>query len=683
MLQKKFIKTITHSLFFFILILLIRVNIFSEEKRNSISLGDIIVTDTSKDKNFQTGDVELDETTSFCTIIRSESFEGKIENLSEVIEKEAGIQVKQSGGLGSYSSVSLRGVSSQQVLVFIDGIPLNEASGGGVNLGNIPISDIELIEIYRGITPINFARASFGGVINIRTKRKGTKKIMVNSSTGFGSFNTYTLSAFLSHKPGKFDYTINADYLSSDNDYKIFFDPTPLFNNGDEGWEKRQNSQFDQNNLLSKFGFNFTPDLRIDISNQFFIKDQGIPNTNNRKVNRASLSTTRNLSNIRFTINNISPYHFNTVARADYSYKKEEWYDVGNWVGIGQQHEKYTTTTYGYNHFFEWPTEYYIFYAVFDVHQEDFMAKNLLESNSSQYNPSSRLSYSIGIGSNIILLNEKLFVNPAFRYHYIFDKLEIGTETLLTDYRGRSQSKSYFDPQIGIKSNILKWLTLKTNLAKYTREPSFFELFGDRGQFYGNSELIAETGINIDAGCEIKTEFKNKLLNRIVFSSSYFQSIIKDLIVNTYHAGGVGTSENISKASIQGIEASLIMDILKHFTLCGNYTWQEAMNYSKNDDSDNKKIPGKFLNSLMGKFEIKYKLAKIDYEFVFENGMYYDSPNNLKARDKIEHNLGASLTIWDLTFTFKAKNLGNNHYEDFNSFPQPGRSYYCTVKYSF
>lgn len=122
-------------------------NGFAQTDSKPVTLDAVVVTAEKSDSDFQTGDVDTEQTPAFFSVIKREQFEGKMENLSEIIEKEAGVQIRQSGGLGSFSTVSLRGSSSEQVVIYMDGVPLNEASGGGVNLANISLSDIASVEI--------------------------------------------------------------------------------------------------------------------------------------------------------------------------------------------------------------------------------------------------------------------------------------------------------------------------------------------------------------------------------------------------------------------------------------------------------------------------------------------------------------------------------------------------------
>ena len=104
----------------------------ADESQKTTTLGTVVVTAEQDQPDYETGDVDLEETTGFVTVIEREAFEGKMEDLAEVLQNEAGVQVRQAGGLGSFSTVSLRGSSSDQVMVFMDGVLLNDASGAGL-----------------------------------------------------------------------------------------------------------------------------------------------------------------------------------------------------------------------------------------------------------------------------------------------------------------------------------------------------------------------------------------------------------------------------------------------------------------------------------------------------------------------------------------------------------------------
>ena len=62
------------------------------------------------------------------------------------------MRVVQYGGLGAFSTVSLRGAPAGQVAVYLDGVPLTSAAHGVVNLADLPVTAIERIEVYRGLS---------------------------------------------------------------------------------------------------------------------------------------------------------------------------------------------------------------------------------------------------------------------------------------------------------------------------------------------------------------------------------------------------------------------------------------------------------------------------------------------------------------------------------------------------
>jgi iron complex outermembrane receptor protein len=260
---------------------------FAEQGKAAVVLDAVVVTAKGSEDVLQTGDVDTEQTSASVVVIEREQFEGKIEGLAEVIEKEAGIQVRQSGGLGSYSSVSLRGSTSDQVMVFLDGILLNSGSGGGVDLSTISLSDVESIELYKGTSPLNFGKASIGGVVNIKTIRS-KQGLNVNAGVGYGSFNARRANGFVNHKPGRFDYLVSVETFSSDNDYEIVNNQGTQYYPDDDTVEPVHNGDFSQINLLGKAGYDLSDKSRVALLHQYFTKDQGLPSWDNKEDAKTS-----------------------------------------------------------------------------------------------------------------------------------------------------------------------------------------------------------------------------------------------------------------------------------------------------------------------------------------------------------------------------------------------------------
>jgi iron complex outermembrane receptor protein len=450
----------------------------AQTDQETASMDAIVVTAQRPTRSQETGDVNLDATPSFYSLITREEFEGKVESLAEVIEKEAGVQVRQAGGLGSFSTVSLRGSTSDQVLVFLDGILLNDASGGGVDLSTVSLSDVESIEIFRGTTPAAFGRSSIGGVVNIRTLRS-QKGIHGSLNAGCGSFDTWKFSGLLNHKPGKWDYLISADHLKSDNDFEFLNDKGTHRNPDDDEVERRHNAQFRESNLLAKAGYDLTEEVRLDFMDQWFSKKQGLPTWNNSESAETSFETERNIATLKLTANDLGPYHFNTSTFLDYTHKVEEYDDSEGQVGLGKQLNRYTTDRFGGHCVGEWHTPWNTLSFMLDAQRETYLPEDLLKSDN-EFGESVRDTFSIGMQDTLYLFQERVVVVPALRYTHIHDERRSAV-----DMWGRSQENSTetidsWSPQLGVKYQPLEILTLKSNIGQYVREPSFFELFGDR-----------------------------------------------------------------------------------------------------------------------------------------------------------------------------------------------------------
>lgn len=95
------------------------------------------------------------------------------------------------GGPGSLISPSIRGSSAEQVLVLLDGIPLNGVFAGTVDLSTIPIDDVERIEVLRGPFSAIYGSGALGGVISIVTRRRAAPSL----AAGGGSLGTVSLAA--------------------------------------------------------------------------------------------------------------------------------------------------------------------------------------------------------------------------------------------------------------------------------------------------------------------------------------------------------------------------------------------------------------------------------------------------------------------------------------------------------
>jgi outer membrane cobalamin receptor len=92
-------------------------------------------------------------------------------DLADLLAGIAGLQVRRYGGLGSEALPSIRGSTSAQVQVLVDGLPLADAQDGGVDLSRLPLARFASAEIYRGYVPARFGGGGGAGAVNLVTRR--------------------------------------------------------------------------------------------------------------------------------------------------------------------------------------------------------------------------------------------------------------------------------------------------------------------------------------------------------------------------------------------------------------------------------------------------------------------------------------------------------------------------------
>lgn len=157
-----------------------------------------------------------DLTGSMTVITASQIEEQAIQTLPEALNRLAGLPVVSNGGLGASTSVLLRGHDSKRLLLLVDGVRFNDASGlSGPNWQHLLISDIERIEILPSAQGALWGADAGAGVINIITKSAahGTHGSLGYSLGTLGQKHTQFSAAHGSHK---FDVRASLQQLSSD-----------------------------------------------------------------------------------------------------------------------------------------------------------------------------------------------------------------------------------------------------------------------------------------------------------------------------------------------------------------------------------------------------------------------------------------------------------------------------------
>jgi vitamin B12 transporter len=136
--------------------------------------------------------------------------------LTELLARQPGIQMSSNGGAGTTASIFIRGANDNHTLVLIDGMRVSSATSGTTNLANIPLAEIERIEILRGPASALYGSDAIGGVIQIFTRR-GSGAPRFDAFVGVGSYGTREADAGYSGSSGDLSYSFRAGVNSTDS----------------------------------------------------------------------------------------------------------------------------------------------------------------------------------------------------------------------------------------------------------------------------------------------------------------------------------------------------------------------------------------------------------------------------------------------------------------------------------
>jgi vitamin B12 transporter len=163
-------------------------------------LDEVVITATKFSKNQS----ETGKEVSIIDEVQLERSAGK--DLAQLLNEQVGIVVNgANSNTGKDKSVYLRGAKGEHTLILIDGMTVNDPSGNGgaYDLRLISLDQIKRIEILKGSQSTLYGSDAIAGVINIITKKGGTKPFGVNGNIGYGTYKTFKGNAGINGRLGQ------------------------------------------------------------------------------------------------------------------------------------------------------------------------------------------------------------------------------------------------------------------------------------------------------------------------------------------------------------------------------------------------------------------------------------------------------------------------------------------------
>lgn len=157
--------------------------------RHPTALDPVTVTAT------RTPVLESDALAPTIVIDRAQIERAQATDVAGILQQYAGLEVARSGGPGQPASLFIRGGDSNDTVVLIDGVRIDDATTGAPPLADISPAMIQRIEVIEGPRAALYGADAVGGVINIITRQPGPARLDAN--IGGGSYDTVSGSAAL------------------------------------------------------------------------------------------------------------------------------------------------------------------------------------------------------------------------------------------------------------------------------------------------------------------------------------------------------------------------------------------------------------------------------------------------------------------------------------------------------
>ncbi len=182
------------------------------DETETVTMEEVVVTATKTDEKRK--DIPN-------SVIIKDSYdikESPAKTLGEFLSNETGVDLRTYGNYGGAAEeLQIRGMSSNGTQIFVNGLNVNSPSLSTADIGRIPLNSIERIEVVKGSGSLLYGSGAMGGTVNIITKRPERDKMDLKARAGYGSENTYEVSAEQGmFALGNFGYYLTATQRETD-----------------------------------------------------------------------------------------------------------------------------------------------------------------------------------------------------------------------------------------------------------------------------------------------------------------------------------------------------------------------------------------------------------------------------------------------------------------------------------
>jgi vitamin B12 transporter len=611
-----------------------------------------------------------EDPTSFTTVIETERFEGERNEVEELLDRTPGVQVRRFGGPGQLSEISIRGSTGSQVVVLLDGVRLNTAQSGTVDLSTIPAELIERIEISRGGGSVRTGSDAIGGVVNIVTRRPSAKPETRVRLAG-GSFGTWEGSVSQTGRVGGSELALGYDFLRTEGDWEfqtplVELDGRPIV--ADTRTVERVNNETENHALLARVGRDLGEHWRLSVGDQLFYGSSGRPGTaagqgaSAGQAFEAHERRTRNLADVRLEAAALGAWELDAEARVFHRFDRSRFRDPDpptqtGAVPIDSDDRNQALGARGElgNAFRTGPFEHDASLGL-ELRRDWLDAKGSVDRD--------RNTLGVFVQDEVAIWDERVRLIPALR----LDRTEGFDEEWI--------------PRLGLVVEPFSWLRLKGNVERSYRVPNFDELFFQQTFLRGNPGLEPEDALNADVGLEVGFERVGPVRD-LSAELAFFRNDIDESIVFQLVSANVVAATNTGPARAEGIEFAGGFSLLDWIAFSASYTLIDS-----EVERNGGPIPGRARVEDSQRLEISppSELFKLVGERHFTDDIPVSPGGGTRVLARTTYDLalvldlsqmphlGTRLPAERVLFSVNATNVTDRSVRDARFTPQPGRT---------
>ncbi|MDD3642249.1 MAG: TonB-dependent receptor, partial [Candidatus Krumholzibacteria bacterium] len=519
--------------------------------------------------------------TGFVQLIELGPRRGRVEDAAALLARAVGVRVRRWGGLGSPAAVSIRGSSSTQVQFYLDGVPLNDAWSGTADLSDVPVSDIDRIEVFRGTSPTGFGGSSIGGTINLVSAPPragaGGRAAPLEARAAAGSFDAARLQGALRAAAGPLALRLGGGYERSAGDFPFLDDNGTPANPGDDSEALRINNDYSRIHLSGRLALDAPrfDDLSLTISDAR--REGGVPGIGSNQSAAARSERERRIGSLRVRPSPLAGRLVHLEGTGFYSWTADRFDDPGGEVGLMGRSTDNRIIAHGGS------MRSKLFAPPIALTAELFLEGKKERFLPFDYLPAPaegpdriRRTFTVAGSADLGLLGGLLYLASGLRSEW--SRSEYWDEQpfpWLPPVPQGPVERRETTPSAGFRLNPAGWITLKGNWGEHYRLPTFFELFGDLGTVTGVPDLGPERGVNRDIGIICSAE-RLWRIERPSLEAVWIANDVDDLILFFQNSQYTVRPVNIGAARIEGLELSAAGTLGGALRLTGHWSRIEA-----------------------------------------------------------------------------------------------------------